>query len=166
MDKLLVSLLFLMASCASKATNEKTIDKEFDSITNTNRSVPLDSEQDQLVKIAQEEEAVYNELTVYNGNYLLYTESEGAEGTLALEYLGNKVFKFSLQIVVPGVCEGIIQDTAYVDRTQHAFYSSASCMLHFELLGQQVEVISDGGCDNIKGDCSLSGVYQSIVSQQ
>jgi hypothetical protein len=161
--RLLLLLLLVAVSCGKKAATKTLIDAEADSVIESETSTVEESENVELARRAKEDEAIYNEMNVYDGEYMLYTESEGADGNLTLKYLGDKVSKFSLKLTVPDMCDGVIEDTAYVDRTQHAFYRSDKCLLHFELLGQNIEITAEDGCDKMKGDCSFSGVYQSVA---
>jgi hypothetical protein len=71
-----------------------------------------------------------------------------------------------LILTVSDVCKGVVKDTAYVDRTQHAFYRGDKCMLHFELNGQNIEITAEDGCDKMKGECSFTGVYQSVSQSE
>jgi hypothetical protein len=171
MKKILFLLFLISISCGTN-TKENTNHTNTDSTSfetsladKEDRRNPdrEEIEEAELASRAKEEESIYTEMGVYDGSYTLSTESENAYGNLALQYLGNKTFKFSLRLTVPDMCEGMIEDTAYVDRTQHAFYRTNTCVLHFELLGQNIEISAEDSCDKMKGDCSFSGVYQSVA---
>lgn len=151
-------------SCGNKSATETISETSADSVSQS--EAPLasnESEEDELARRAREDEETYSQMGAYDGSYSLYTESEGADGMLTLKYLGDKTFKFSLKLIVADVCEGIVEDTAYADRTQHAFHRTDKCMLHFELNGQNIEITAEDGCDKMKGDCSFTGVYQSVA---
>jgi len=156
-------ILLVVAGCSSKTSSESTSENADSLLENATKMDSSISEDDELTLRAKEEEAVYNGMGAYDGTYALFTESEGATGTLSMQYLDNRTFKFSLQLIVADMCNGIVEDTAYVDRTQHAFYRTNGCMLHFELQGQNIEITAEDGCDKMKGDCSFSGVYQSVA---
>jgi hypothetical protein len=164
-----VCLLFLVAcvngSCSTKTPSDTLVETAdsisvVDSTLASHDEARVETEVEEFERRAKEEAAIYNEMSVYDGEYVLSTESEGADGRLRLRYLGNKIFTFSLKVAVPDICEGIVEDTAYVDRTQHAFYRSPQCLINFELQGQTIEITAEEGCSKMKGACSFSGVYQ------
>jgi len=126
-------------------------------------------ELDRIMKARHEEdEKAYNQLGIYSGEYTLSTESEGAVGKLKLIYEGERVFSFELSLEVPDVCSGIIKDKFVMDRTQHGFYDTDDCLLHFNLNGYNgskgfiVEIEQPGSCSHLSEDCIFSGTYTTL----
>lgn len=114
---------------------------------------------------AAEEEQAFRELGSYNGNYKLYTESEGADGKLELNYKGDKIFSFRLNLQVPDLCQGDVEGEILMDRTQHGLFQQDSCLLHFNFMGNWgdrgfiVEIEQPDRCNLMKGDCIFTGKY-------
>ena len=158
-------ILTIIAACSAKNDTAKDAAVNDADTTAQVAKKEGESEEEELARRHSEDEKVFSEMNVYDGTYKLYTESEGAAGTLVLQYLGDKTLKFSLRLSVADVCEGIIEDTAYIDRTQHAFLARQGCNLHFELLGQNIEISEPEGCNRMKGDCTFAGTYQAVKSE-
>lgn len=158
MRLLLLIHCLLIFGCSVQIKSEQiasdSTEVAFDSLTS------VETEAEETQRLEEEASGWENDLDAYNGRYILYTESEGAEGSLTLKYLGNKEFKFSLRMDVLDLCEGELEGTALVDRSQHAFYPSDNCLIHFNLFGQNIEIEEPAGCNAMKGDCSFTGTYQ------
>ena len=151
---LLISLCLLL-SCAGK--NEKANNDQPDSA----KANVSETENQELAQRQAENDKAFSEMGKYDGEYKLFTESDAADGALVLKYLGDQKFKVSLKLSVPNVCNGVIEDTAIVDRTQHAFFAGKECMLHFELLDREIEINEPEGCVTyMNGDCSFAGTYK------
>lgn len=135
-------------------------------------SVVEESEDEETARIMkqrqEEDEKAYSELDTYDGAYTLVTESEGAIGKLKIKYKGERVFSFELSLDVSDVCSGIIKDEFVMDRTQHGFYNTDDCALHFNLNGYSadngyiVEVAQPGMCTHLSEDCIFSGTYVTL----
>jgi hypothetical protein len=154
----------LLWSCAPHSGS--TTEEVRDSVGDTSKvpgNVPEETEAEEMERLQSEEQHVFDDLGAYDGMYNLYTESENAEGTLQMKYLGDRTFKFVLRLSVDDLCEGIVQDTAFVDRTQHALFATDHCLLHFNLLGENIEIVEPDGCDQMEGDCTFSGVYEYVM---
>jgi hypothetical protein len=124
-----------------------------------------EEEMERILRERQEEdEKAYAELGMYNGTYQLQTESEGATGTLNLSYSSDRIFNFKLELSVVDFCKGLIEGEVTMDRTQHGFYNTEGCYLHFNFLGSWgsnliVEIEQDGSCTHMEGDCIFGGTY-------
>jgi hypothetical protein len=154
---LMMWLAGLMAACTrsdQKTTMSADTTEVVESLQETE---PEDSEE-----LEAEESEDFANLNTYDGEYMLYTEAD-MEATLSMRYLGDRNFKFVLHLINFGVCEGTLEDTAFVDQTQHALYASDGCLLHFNLLGDNIEVIQPEGCEAMVGDCTFSGTYGYVL---
>lgn len=127
---------------------------------------------DELQQRYEEDNLRYAELALYDGEYLLYTESEGVDATLALTYLNDRSFTFNWIYKVDveeAQCQGHYADTLFMDRTQHGFAQMGDCRLQFEFNGlwngyYVVELTFENPdqCD-LNGECTFSGTYQKMA---
>ena len=142
----LILILMLLTAC-SKPTQQ-----ESNSASHAVDSVELDETIDTDSEIDEE-------LALYSGQFEWYPEG-GAEGggSLSLEYRGNREFSFSLSTSL-NECSASLEGTLYADRSQHAFYQSDECFLHFNfLLGNTIEIIEDS-CREHPNECGFEGDY-------
>lgn len=114
---------------------------------------------------AAEDEEAYKYLSTYDGTYTLFTESEGAEGKLELKYNNDRVFDFKLELKALDICQGSASGQVVMDRTQHGFFQTDGCMLHFNFMGNWgdsgmvVEIEQPEACSLMKGECIFTGKY-------
>lgn len=116
------------------------------------------------VRISEQEyDEIDEELELYTGQFEWQPEG-GAEGggRLTLQYNGNREFSFSLSTSLYE-CSASVEGTLYADRSQHAFYQSEQCFLHFNfLLGNTVEIIEDV-CEQHPKECAFEGDYTRVA---
>lgn len=118
-----------------------------------------------------EDSIAYTQLGIYDGNYLIYTESEGIDASLNLLYNGDQTFKYDWRFAVSNEeanCERNMEGTLVMDRTQHGFDRQGECFIHFNFNfngygseGYVVEIDFEdqAKCLNVKGECTFSATY-------
>lgn len=127
-----------------------------------------ETEAEETERLAQEQTA--NEATteetysLYNGNYQLYTESEGATGALQLTYLANKKFEFEIRLDVPDVCNGNVKGEFVFDQPDFGSFRSTTCPLTLTLKGSGnggmiVQIEQSGTCASLGESCVFTGTY-------
>jgi len=165
---LLVSLVFI-CSCQNKQQAAEAAIAGISSDTNSMAEERTDSE-NVLQNRQAEDDSAYTALRFHSGNYVLYTESEGVDATLQLLYNGDKTFHFVWKFDAPAAgCSGQVKGMLLMDRTQHGFYHSDGCMIHFEFRGlwdghYLVDLtVDESGCALMTGDCIFSGTYMMGV---
>ena len=137
---------YIFAACASPSAKEKDTVKQ-DSVTVA----------DSLAAI--KDKAMNDELRIYNGQFEWHPEGavEGS-GSLSLKYNENREFNFSLSTSI-NECGANLEGILFADRSQHAFYKSDSCFIHFNFLnGDTVEIIEEK-CTSHRGECGFAGDY-------
>ena len=168
MKKLSLFLFIILINCSPSGKNTEE-SKAGQAVDTAVASKPMEeTEEEEAERIAkekfEEDEKAFLELNSYDGQYILNTESEGAEGTLELKYNGERAFHFKLMLKALDICDGMIEDEFFMDRTQHGMYHTDGCSLHFNFMGSYadgtiVEIEQDGQCDRMKGDCIFTGKY-------
>lgn len=113
-----------------------------------------------------EDDSAYATLRFHSGDYVLYTESEGVNATLQLQYNDDKTFNFLWRFEAPDAgCSGEMKGLLLMDRTQHGFYHADGCMVHFEFRGlwdgqYLVDLtLEENNCMLMTGNCIFSGTY-------
>ncbi len=164
----------LISGCSTNRGSDNESNSQEDSIALQNDSIQVvnrveETEQEEADRLMRErsleDEKAFAELGVYDGKYLLSTESEGADGSLELKYNGEKVFTFKLALNVPDVCKGLVEGEVFMDRTQHGLYQQDNCLLHFNFMGNWadsgyvVEIEQPEKCGQMEGDCAFGGKY-------
>jgi hypothetical protein len=131
---------------------------------------PYETEAQETQRLLQErhleDEKSFSELDVYDGNYTLYTESEGVNATLRLKYNGDKTFQFNWEFLVADQCSARASGFIQMDRTQHGFYQGKEGFAHVNFMGSgqmgmMVELEWEKRPNGAKGDCNFSGTYTS-----
>lgn len=129
-----------------------------------------EEETDRIFRQRHNEDSVaYTELGMYDGTYLIYTESDGVNATLKLHYNGDQTFKYewSFEVVSEEAnCKGIRKGILAMDRTQHGFDRSENCVIHFNFNGYwdngyvvEIDFEDQTKCPDLIGECTFSGTY-------
>lgn len=120
-----------------------------------------------LAQTSNDEATTIETYLLYTGQYQLYTESEGASGTLQLRYLNDKRFEFEIKLDVPEVCSGNMKGEFILQQTDFGAYTAADCPLSLTLKGSwngsmTVQIDQTGACQHLGDSCIFTGTYVRI----
>lgn len=174
-------IFILLITCLACTSNKEQKDNNTTDVDSTQQTAAVDNqsphqeetEEEEMERILKErylEDIIaFTELTTYDGEYRISTESEGVDATLQLKYNGDQTFDYQWKLAVTSeetTCKGEMKGVLTMDQTQHGFDKIEDCFVHFNFNGYfndgyvvEIDFEDQTKCASLTGECIFSGTY-------